>query len=107
MCNVLAYSVIKGSTYLIASFRHKGLRKFFSSGDHRGIPAEHAPRIERMLDRLDACAKPEDMTVPGYKWHALKGDRKGTYAVSVSGNWRIIFRFEGEHAIDVDLEDYH
>jgi toxin HigB-1 len=60
-----------------------------------------------MLDRLDAVARPEDMNIPGYKFHPLTGDRKGSYAVTVTGNWRITFRFDGEDAIDVNLEDYH
>ncbi len=63
--------------------------------------------MERQLDRLDAATKPEDMDLPGYRFHPLKGDRKGVYAVSVSGNWRLTFRFAGEDATDVDLEDYH
>lgn len=92
---------------MIRGFRHRGLERFFSTGDKRGIPARSAPRIERILDRLDAALKPQDMNLPGYKLHRLKGDRKGVYAVSVTGNWRIIFRFEGEDAIDVELEDYH
>lgn len=92
---------------MIRSFRHKGLQRFFSKSDYRGIPAQYAARIERLLDRLEAAAKPEDMDLPGYRFHPLKGDRKGTYAVSVSGNWRLTFRFEGEDATDVDLEDYH
>lgn len=92
---------------MITSIRHKGLRKFFADGDHRGIPAEHGPRIERLLDRLDSCVKPDDMKLPGYKFHQLKGDRKDCYAVSVSGNWRVTFKFDGENAFDVDLEDYH
>lgn len=60
-----------------------------------------------MLDLLDASKQPEDMKLPGYDFHPLKGNRKGTYAISVSGNWRITFEFEGENAVDVDLEDYH
>jgi proteic killer suppression protein len=60
-----------------------------------------------MLDRLDGALCPGDMNLPGYGFHPLKGDRKGDYAVSISGNWRMTFRFEGEHAADVDLEDYH
>lgn len=60
-----------------------------------------------MLDRLDAAVKPDDMSLPGYKFHPLKGERKGSYAVSVSGNWRLTFRFDGEDAIEIDLEDYH
>ena len=89
------------------NFKHKGLLRFFSKSDYRGIPAQYAARIERLLDRLDAASKPEDMDLPGYRFHPLKGDRKGVYAVSVSGNWRLTFRFAGEDATDIDLEDYH
>lgn len=64
-------------------------------------------RIERMLDRLDSSAAPRDMDLPGYRFHPLKGERNGEFAVSVSGNWRLTFRFEGEDAIAVNLEDYH
>ena len=92
---------------MILNFRHKGLERFFSKSDYRGIPAQHAARLERLLDRLDAALKPDDMSLPGYRFHSLKGDRKGTYAVSVSGNWRLTFRFAGEDAADIDLEDYH
>ncbi|MBV6321713.1 type II toxin-antitoxin system RelE/ParE family toxin [Duganella violaceipulchra] len=92
---------------MIISIRHKGLRKFFADGDHRGIPAEFASRIERFLDRLDSCIKPEDMNIPGSKFHQLKGGRKDCDAVSVSGNWRITFKFDGENVVEVDLEDYH
>ena len=92
---------------MILNIRHKGLERFFSKSDYRGIPAQHAARIERLLDRLDAALKPDDMSLPGYRFHPLKGERKGTYAVSVSGNWRLTFRFAGEDATDIDLEDYH
>jgi proteic killer suppression protein len=92
---------------MIQNFRHKGLHRFFAKGDYRGIPAQHAARLERLLDRLDAAVQPEDMDLPGYRFHTLKGDRKEDYAVSVSGNWRLTFRFEGEDATNVDLEDYH
>lgn len=92
---------------MILNFRHKGLERFFSKSDYRGIPAQHAARLERLLDRLDAALKPDDMNLPGYRFHSLKGDRKGTYAVSVSGNWRLTFRFDGEDAADINLEDYH
>jgi proteic killer suppression protein len=92
---------------MIRSFKHKGLERYFTKSDHRGIPAQNAVRIERMLDRLDASAAPGDMDVPGYRFHTLKGARAGEYAVSVSGNWRITFRFGGEDAIDVNLEDYN
>lgn len=92
---------------MILKFRHKGLERFFNKSDYRGIPAQHAARLERLLDRLDAALKPDDMNLPGYRFHPLKGDRKGTYTVSVSGNWRLSFRFAGEDAADIDLEDYH
>ena len=92
---------------MIRSFRHKGLERFFTSGDRRKIDAKQAGRILRILDRLDASARPEDLGLPGFDFHALRGDRKGTYAVSVSGNWRITFRHEAGDATDVNLEDYH
>ena len=92
---------------MIRTFKHKGLERFFTKGDHRGIPAQSAARIERMLDRLDTSVKPGDMDVPGYRFHPLKGVRAGEFAVSVSGNWRLTFRFDGEDAIEVNLEDYH
>lgn len=92
---------------MIATFKHKGLELFFTKGSYKGVPAQHGARMERMLDRLDSAREAKDMDVPGFKFHALKGDRKGTFAVSVSGNWRIVFEFDGRDAINVDLEDYH
>lgn len=92
---------------VIRKFKHRGVERFFRESDYRGIPAQFAPRLERMLDRLDAATSAQDMNLPGYKFHALKGDRKGTCAVSVSGNWRLTFRFHGEDVVDVQLEDYH
>jgi proteic killer suppression protein len=92
---------------VIQTFKHRGLERFFGRSDYRGIPAQFAARLERILDRLDTAAKPQDMNLPGYKFHALKSDQKGTFAVWVSGNWRLTFRFEGENAVDVCLEDYH
>ena len=92
---------------MIRGFKHKGLERFFRRGDYRGIPAQSGTRIERILDRLDAAMRPDDMNLPGYRFHRLKGDRSGTYAVTVTGNWRITFAFEGEDATEVDLEDYH
>ena len=92
---------------MIRNFRHKGLERYFAKSDRSGIDARQADRIRRILDRLDAAAAPADMDLPGYRFHSLKGDRKGAYAVSVSGNWRITFRFERGDAVDVNLEDYH
>lgn len=92
---------------MIITFNHKGLEGFFVKGSYKAIPAQYAARIERVLDRLDAIVVPEDMNLPGYKFHELKGKRKGVYSVSVSGNWRITFRFDGDNVIEVDLGDYH
>lgn len=92
---------------MILGFRHKGLERFFTKSNRRGIDARQADRIRRILDRLDVAVRPEDMNLPGLRFHGLKGDRKGTYAVSVSGNWRITFRFEEADAMDVNRVDYH
>ena len=92
---------------MIRTFKHRGLERFFKKGDHLGIIAKTEVRTERMLDRLDTVPRPEDMNIPGYKFLPLSGTRKGTYTVTVTGNWRITFRFDGEAVIDVDLEDYH
>jgi toxin HigB-1 len=83
------------------------LEAFFTKDDPRKVPADRLARITRLLDRLDAAKMPQDMNLPGFGFHPLKGNRKGAYAVSVSGNWRLSFRFEGGHAVDVDLEDSH
>jgi toxin HigB-1 len=92
---------------VIRTFRHKGLQRLFTASTARGITPAHRARIERMLDRLDVSIRPEDMDVPGWRYHALRGDRKGRWAVAVSGNLRLTFAFDGEDALDVDLEDYH
>ena len=71
------------------------------------MPPEYVVKIERILARLDEAAIPPDMELPGFRLHPLKGDRAGYWAVNVSGNWRVVFRFEGVHISDVDLIDYH
>ena len=92
---------------MIRNFRHKGLDRFFRKSGRRGVDAKQSDRIKRILDRLDAVATAEDMALAGFGFHPLKGDRKGTYSVSVSGNWRITFGFADGDATDVNLEDYH
>jgi toxin HigB-1 len=92
---------------VIESFRHKGLRTFFEGDDRRKIPAAQGDKIARILARLNEAMKVQDMGLPGYGLHPLKGDLAGFWSVSVSGNWRIIFRFEHGTAYDVDLIDYH
>jgi proteic killer suppression protein len=92
---------------MIKSFRHKGLDRFFRKNDPRGVQAQHAGRIERILSLLDEASNPDQLNIPGFYLHPLKGERKGEWAMTVSGNWRITFRFEGEDAAAVNLEDYH
>jgi len=92
---------------VIKSFRHKGVERLFLKGSKRGIQPEHAGKIARQLQRLDAARKPQDMNVPGWRLHALKGELVGYWAVSVSGNYRLTFRFAGEDAEFVDYQDYH
>ena len=92
---------------MIRGFRHKGLGKFFETGSKAGIQAQHADRLRLILGRLGAATSPRDMALPGLSLHPLGGDRKGAWAVSVSGNWRVTFRFVGKDADAVDYEDYH
>ncbi len=92
---------------MIKSFKHKGLEDFFCTGRKRGIKAEHANRLARILDRLNAASGIKDMNYPGSCLHQLSGDKKGFYAVKVSGNWRIFFQFIDGDAYVVDYDDYH
>jgi proteic killer suppression protein len=92
---------------MITSFTHKGLEDFFYDGSKRGIQPRHAQKLEDILDRLDAAHRVEDMRYPGSDLHPLKGDLAGYWAVKVSGNWRIIFRFGDGNASHVDYRDYH
>jgi len=92
---------------MIKEFKHKGLEKFFKDGNKKGINPEHAKKIARILDRLDATTSSKDMNLPGYKLHKLSGKSKEVYSVWVNGNWRITFQFKGEDAIMVDYKDYH
>ena len=92
---------------VIENFTHKGLALFFEDDDRRKIPASHADKIARVLARLNEAVTVQNMGLPGYRLHRLKGDRTGFWSVTVSGNWRIVFRFENGNACDVDLVDYH
>lgn len=92
---------------MIRSFRHKGVQRYFETGSKAGIQAAHADRLSRQLKVLDAARAPEQMNVPGWRFHALKGSLSGHWAVTVSGNWQLTFALEGEDAILVDYQDYH
>lgn len=92
---------------MIENIRHRGLRRLYETGDRRGVSAELVDRIERVLARLDQASEPAHMDLPGLRLHPLRGDRAGFWSVSISGNWRIVFRFEDGGVHDVDLVDYH
>lgn len=92
---------------MIKPFKSKRLQAFFRTGSKKGIVPEHASKLARILDRLDASIAPQDMDLPGYHLHQLSGKQKETWSVRVSGNWRVTFEFENEDAILVDYMDYH
>lgn len=92
---------------MIRSFKHKGLAKFFKSGSTTGIQAAHRKRLRLILGRLNAASAPKDMDLPGLRLHGLSGNRIGIWSVTVSGNWRVTFRFEDGNAEIVNYEDDH
>ena len=92
---------------MIRSFRSKTLRRFAETGDASKLSVPNVGRVRRILRALNEAKKPEEMNLPGYRFHGLLGRSKGRYAVDASGNWRITFGWDGEYAIDTDLEDYH
>lgn len=92
---------------MIKTFRHKGLQRFFETGSKAGIQAAHASKLRLQLAALDQAIRAEDLSAPSWSLHPLKGDLKGHWAITVNGNWRMIFAFEGSDAILVDYLDYH
>jgi len=92
---------------MIKSFKHKGLRRFFETGSLAGIQAAHANRLRMQLAALDTAQTTEDMDVPGFRLHSLRGNRAGIWSITVSGNWRVTFEFIDGHAYIVNYEDYH
>lgn len=92
---------------MIKSFRHSGLKEIYEKGRSARVVQGHVPKLLRILTALDWSSNPSGMDIPGFRLHPLKGPMKGRYAVSVSANWRVTFRFEDGHAVDVDYLDYH
>ena len=92
---------------MIRTIRHRGLKRLYQEDDTRGVIAEHADKLRDILARLDVAVGPEDMDLPGFRLHPLKGDRKGSWAVTVRANWRVTFRFAQGDVHDVDYQDYH
>jgi proteic killer suppression protein len=102
ICTDTRYGIL-----VIGTFRHRGLKRLFHQGDPSKVRADQARRIADLLGHLDRAQRPSDLDLPGYRLHALKGDLKGTWSATISGNWRIMFRFVDGDAFDVDLVDYH
>lgn len=92
---------------MIKSFKHKGLKRFFETGSLAGIQASHAKRLRIQLAALDTAQTIEDMDIPGFRLHPLKGERAGIWSITVSGNWRITFEFSEGNVYIVNYEDYH
>ncbi len=102
MCCVTRYNV-----NVIKSFRHKGLERFFLRGKKSGIQPQHADRLSRQLVVLNRATCPEDVNLPGWRLHPLKGELKDHWSITVSGNWRLTFCFEQQDVILLDYRDYH
>ncbi len=92
---------------MIKSFRHKGLRKLYETGGTSGVQAGHAKRLRMQLAALDTAQTVEDMDIPGFRLHPLKGPMRGRWSISVNGNWRLTFEFRDGNAYVLDYEDYH
>jgi proteic killer suppression protein len=92
---------------MIRSLKHRGLKRLFERDDRSGIRPDLVDTVQEILTVLDDAATPQELNLPGYRLHPLKGELKGFWSVIVRANWRIIFRFEGTDAFDVELIDYH
>ena len=92
---------------MIRSFKHRGLKRLYERGDRSGIRPDLLETVEDILARLDEADSPQAMNLPGYRLHPLKGELKGLWSVTVRANWRVVFRFQGTDAFDIELIDYH
>ncbi|MGV6474617.1 proteic killer suppression protein [Azotobacter beijerinckii] len=92
---------------MIKTFQHKGLKAYFETGSTKGIRADHAKRLTRVLGILDQAVGLEEINMPGFRLHQLKGDLAGFWSITISGNWRVIFRFVGQDVELLDYLDYH
>ena len=92
---------------MIKSFRHKGLQRFFETGSKSGIQASQATKLGLQLAALDQAIRPEDLSAPSWALHPLRGDQKGHWALTVNGNWRMVFAFDDRDAVLVDYKDHH
>lgn len=92
---------------MIRTIRHKGIKKLVQTNDRRGLNAEQLPRIVRVVALLDQATTPQDLDIPGYHLHTLRGDLQGFWSVRITGNFRLVFRMEDGDVFDIDLVDYH
>jgi proteic killer suppression protein len=92
---------------MIQTFKHRGLKLYFETGNPKGVAADAAKKIQIRLNVLNRAKELRDIGLPGFGFHPLKGDRRGEYAINVTGNYRITFRFDGGDVFDLNLEDYH
>ena len=92
---------------MIRSFRNKALRRFVESGDCSRLSVQNVERLKIMIGQMDSAVAPEELNLPGFYFHPLRGKEKGRYSIRVTGNYRLTFAWDGEDAIAVDLEDYH
>jgi proteic killer suppression protein len=92
---------------MIRSIKHRGLKRLYERGDRSGIRPDLLDTVEDILARLDEADAPQALNLPGYRLHPLKGDLSGFWSVTVRANWRVIFRFQGADALDIELIDYH
>jgi len=92
---------------MIKSFKHKGLQRFFESGSTRGIQSKHANKLRMQLAAMDTAQSIEDIDIPGYRLHPLKGSRRGIWTITVNGNWRVTFEFSDGNVYIANYEDYH
>lgn len=92
---------------MIKPFKYKGLRRLYETGNAAGVEANHSKRLRMQLTALDTAQSIDDMDIPGFRLHPLKGQMRGRWAISVNGNWRITFEFRDGNAYVLDCEDYH
>lgn len=105
--NIDACSVTQYNHSMIRTFRHKGLKAFYEGRRSAKVDRSHVAKLARVLSALDEATGPHEMDLPAFRLHPLKGRSKGYFSVWISGNWRVIFRFEGVDVLDVDYVDYH
>jgi len=104
---IVAYRATCYDLLMIKSFKHKGLQRLYEKGSHSGVQAKHAKKLRMQLAALETSQSIEDMDLPGYRLHRLKGDKSDRWAIDVSGNWRLTFEFVSGDVYILDYEDYH